>query len=148
MPSKSEPLADQTPPYRDVIYKLLAFTFAMVVIPIGSYFVTVNTVFRGKPTVHFFRPIGIESNRLGRKLFVCWRLCGGPCQRRADFIHHRGHEGRPVRIYPREEGREQEAKVNHTIVEECFPVPIEPMPFMTFIIIAINAIRLIIADYS
>ncbi|KAI9899385.1 hypothetical protein N3K66_005846 [Trichothecium roseum] len=31
----------------DVIYKLLAFTFAMVVIPIGSYFVTVNTVFSG-----------------------------------------------------------------------------------------------------
>ncbi|KAF4988697.1 hypothetical protein FGRMN_9609 [Fusarium graminum] len=31
-----------------VIYKLLAFTFAMIVIPIGSYFVTVNTVFSGK----------------------------------------------------------------------------------------------------
>ncbi|RYP89650.1 hypothetical protein DL770_004228 [Monosporascus sp. CRB-9-2] len=31
----------------DVILKLLAFTFAMVVVPIGSYFVTVNTVFGG-----------------------------------------------------------------------------------------------------
>jgi hypothetical protein len=30
-----------------VIYKLLAFTFAMVFIPIGSYFLTVNTVFNG-----------------------------------------------------------------------------------------------------
>ncbi|KAK7599979.1 hypothetical protein BFJ63_vAg7936 [Fusarium oxysporum f. sp. narcissi] len=29
-----------------VIYKLLAFTFAMIVVPIGSYFLTVNTVFR------------------------------------------------------------------------------------------------------
>ncbi|SPJ87538.1 probable Vacuolar ATPase assembly integral membrane protein VMA21 [Fusarium torulosum] len=28
-----------------VIYKLLAFTFAMIVVPIGSYFVTVNTIF-------------------------------------------------------------------------------------------------------
>ncbi|KAL4729820.1 vacuolar ATPase assembly integral membrane protein vma21 [Fusarium chlamydosporum] len=30
-----------------VIYKLLAFTFAMIVVPIGSYFLTVNTVFNG-----------------------------------------------------------------------------------------------------
>ncbi|KAJ4272296.1 vacuolar ATPase assembly integral membrane protein vma21 [Fusarium torreyae] len=30
-----------------VIYKLLAFTFAMIVIPIGSYFLTVNTIFSG-----------------------------------------------------------------------------------------------------
>ncbi|KAI3323369.1 hypothetical protein HD806DRAFT_535198 [Xylariaceae sp. AK1471] len=34
----------------DVIMKLLAFTFAMVVIPIGSYFLTVNTIFRGNST--------------------------------------------------------------------------------------------------
>ncbi|KAK7756798.1 vacuolar ATPase assembly integral membrane protein vma21 [Diatrype stigma] len=31
----------------DVILKLLAFTVAMVVVPIGSYFATVNTVFKG-----------------------------------------------------------------------------------------------------
>ena len=34
----------------DVIVKLLAFTFAMIVVPIGSYFVTVNTVFKGEST--------------------------------------------------------------------------------------------------
>ncbi|KAI1802804.1 hypothetical protein F4811DRAFT_382790 [Daldinia bambusicola] len=34
----------------DVIIKLLAFTFAMVIIPIGSYFLTVNTIFRGNST--------------------------------------------------------------------------------------------------
>lgn len=33
-----------------VIQKLLAFTAAMVVVPIGSYFVTVNTIFRGNST--------------------------------------------------------------------------------------------------
>ncbi|KAI2782320.1 hypothetical protein F4815DRAFT_30388 [Daldinia loculata] len=33
-----------------VIIKLLAFTFAMVVIPIGSYFLTVNTIFKGNST--------------------------------------------------------------------------------------------------
>lgn len=31
-----------------MILKLLAFTVAMVVVPIGSYFATVNTVFKGK----------------------------------------------------------------------------------------------------
>lgn len=42
----------------DVLLKLLAFTFAMVVVPIGSYFLTVHTVFAGmclssiQPTHH------------------------------------------------------------------------------------------------
>ncbi|RSM16517.1 Vacuolar ATPase assembly integral membrane protein VMA21 [Fusarium oligoseptatum] len=31
----------------DVIYKLLAFTIGMIVLPIGSYFLTVNTIFKG-----------------------------------------------------------------------------------------------------
>jgi hypothetical protein len=31
----------------DVIYKLLGFTLAMVVFPIGSYFFTLKTVFKG-----------------------------------------------------------------------------------------------------
>lgn len=34
---------------REVIVKLLAFTFAMIVFPIGSYYVTVNTIFKGLP---------------------------------------------------------------------------------------------------
>ncbi|KAI1498374.1 VMA21-like domain-containing protein [Biscogniauxia marginata] len=34
----------------DVILKLLAFTLAMVVIPIGSYFLSVNTIFKGNST--------------------------------------------------------------------------------------------------
>jgi hypothetical protein len=31
-----------------VIYKLLGFTLAMVCVPIGSYFLTLNLLFRGK----------------------------------------------------------------------------------------------------
>lgn len=31
----------------DVIFKLIAFTLAMIVVPIGSYFVTVHTIFKG-----------------------------------------------------------------------------------------------------
>ncbi|EJT70056.1 vacuolar ATPase assembly integral membrane protein VMA21 [Gaeumannomyces tritici R3-111a-1] len=43
--------SDTTPavPF-DVIVKLLAFTFAMIVVPIGSYFATVNNVFSGNST--------------------------------------------------------------------------------------------------
>ena len=32
---------------RGVIVKLLGFTFAMAALPIGSYFATVHTVFKG-----------------------------------------------------------------------------------------------------
>lgn len=32
---------------RHVIVKLLAFTLAMIVVPIGSYFLSVNTIFKG-----------------------------------------------------------------------------------------------------
>lgn len=34
--------------YRHVIFKLLGFTFAMIVLPISSYFLTVHSVFKGK----------------------------------------------------------------------------------------------------
>lgn len=33
-----------------VIYKLLGFTLAMVACPIGTYFLTLNTIFRGRST--------------------------------------------------------------------------------------------------
>lgn len=33
--------------HRHVIFKLLGFTFAMIVVPIGSYFLTVHTIFQG-----------------------------------------------------------------------------------------------------
>jgi hypothetical protein len=33
--------------YSSVIYKLLIFTFAMISVPIGSYFLLFNTVFKG-----------------------------------------------------------------------------------------------------
>lgn len=33
---------------RSVIWKLMSFTFAMITLPIGTYFFTVNFVFQGK----------------------------------------------------------------------------------------------------
>lgn len=46
VPEERSDIAPAVP--KDVIYKLLFFTLAMISIPIGSYFVTVNTVFRGE----------------------------------------------------------------------------------------------------
>lgn len=45
-----------------MIVKLLAFTFAMIVVPIGSYFATVSTVFKGPRF----------------PLFLAHRVCYGP----------------------------------------------------------------------
>ncbi|KAK8181151.1 vacuolar ATPase assembly integral membrane protein VMA21, partial [Phyllosticta citribraziliensis] len=36
---------------RSVIIKLLGFTLAMIALPIGSYFLTVNTIFGGNSTL-------------------------------------------------------------------------------------------------
>ncbi|QUC18418.1 uncharacterized protein UV8b_02659 [Ustilaginoidea virens] len=36
---------------KDVIFKLLGFTFAMIVVPIGSYFLTVHSVFKGNSSL-------------------------------------------------------------------------------------------------
>lgn len=38
----------------DVIFKLLGFTFAMIVCPIGSYFATVDTIFKGRQCFPLF----------------------------------------------------------------------------------------------
>lgn len=38
----------QSPTYRDVILKLLGFTAAMVIAPIGMYFLTVDSIFKGE----------------------------------------------------------------------------------------------------
>lgn len=49
-PSSSEESSIAPAVPLDVILKLLAFTFAMFIIPIGSYFVTINTIFNGNST--------------------------------------------------------------------------------------------------
>ncbi|KAF3762355.1 hypothetical protein M406DRAFT_263252 [Cryphonectria parasitica EP155] len=51
----ASPAADQKSDIKpavptDVILKLLGFTLAMIVLPIGSYYATVNTVFKGNST--------------------------------------------------------------------------------------------------
>src|SRR5437870_4249074 len=50
IPSSRQNLPPTNPnsTHRHVILKLLAFTLAMIVMPIGSYYATVNTLFKGK----------------------------------------------------------------------------------------------------
>ena len=45
-------------PRSTIIYKLLAFTFAMITFPIGSYFLSVNMIFGGLsvPSIHLCNP--------------------------------------------------------------------------------------------
>ncbi|KAI1431009.1 hypothetical protein GGR50DRAFT_681825 [Xylaria sp. CBS 124048] len=49
-PASSEQSSTAPAVPTDVILKLLAFTLAMIMIPIGSYFLTVNTLFGGNST--------------------------------------------------------------------------------------------------
>ncbi|RVX74367.1 hypothetical protein B0A52_01492 [Exophiala mesophila] len=47
-PSTADQVSDTSPAVPAyVIYKLLFFTAAMVCVPIGSYFLTLNVIFRG-----------------------------------------------------------------------------------------------------
>jgi hypothetical protein len=89
-----------------VIYKLLAFTFAMIVVPIGSYFLSVNAIFSGT-SLHPY----VSSSRLrtNRKLFSCWWLgcCLGQC--RPCGIHYCSYERGPV---GQTKAREQEGQVD------------------------------------
>ncbi|KAL1859232.1 vacuolar ATPase assembly integral membrane protein vma21 [Paecilomyces lecythidis] len=48
-PTSQQPVSSDVTPAvpADVIYKLLGFTAAMIVAPIGIYFLTVDAIFRG-----------------------------------------------------------------------------------------------------
>ncbi|KAJ9315260.1 hypothetical protein DTO271D3_4427 [Paecilomyces variotii] len=51
-PIPQQPVSSDVSPAvpADVIYKLLGFTAAMIVAPIGIYFLTVESIFRGNST--------------------------------------------------------------------------------------------------
>jgi len=54
---------------RSVIWKLLSFTFAMVTLPIGTYFFTVNYVFNGSSPIR--TPTRLVTNsRQGNTTFA------------------------------------------------------------------------------
>jgi hypothetical protein len=75
--------------YRHVIYKLLGFTLAMVVAPIGSYFLTVDTIFRGQ--LPFLLPSA--ELKTSRQLYVRRRLGGNHGECGLDRICNCGFSG-------------------------------------------------------
>ena len=74
--------------HRSVIAKLLAFTAAMIVLPIGSYFVSVNTLFRGS-FIH--ASTSLTSKRLicDRQRNVRRRISSSNGQCSPDRLRHR-----------------------------------------------------------
>ncbi|EPS26991.1 Vacuolar ATPase assembly integral membrane protein vma21 [Penicillium oxalicum] len=65
--------SDTTPAVpADVIYKLLAFTAAMAVGPIGIYFLTVNTIFRGNSTFAGIAAAVAANVVLFAYIYVAW----------------------------------------------------------------------------
>ncbi|CAG8936138.1 unnamed protein product [Penicillium salamii] len=57
---------------RDVIYKLLGFTAAMVAGPIGMYFLTVNTIFSGSSTLAGITAAITANVVLFAYIYVAW----------------------------------------------------------------------------
>ena len=80
--------------YRNVIVKLLAFTLAMVIGPIGTYFLTLNTVFKGMLARLEGKYVTWDDVDIdGRKLYIC--RCNGGCYGERGACGLRGccHEG-------------------------------------------------------
>lgn len=73
-----------------VIFKLLAFTFAMVVFPIGSYFATVNTIFRGKMSIMNLCTVVFTAVFRQLDLRRCYSSCHSECC--ASRLRYCGHE--------------------------------------------------------
>ena len=100
---------------RAVIYKLLFFTLAMIGLPIGTFFLTVHTVFKGSylysssallsllsalppslitgqpPPLPFTLPSPISNP--ARQFHVRRRPCRSDGQRGIGGLHHRGNAG-------------------------------------------------------
>ncbi|KAJ5801286.1 uncharacterized protein N7518_003354 [Penicillium psychrosexuale] len=56
----------------DVIYKLLGFTAAMIIGPIGMYFLTVNTIFSGSSTLAGITAAVTANAVLFAYIYVAW----------------------------------------------------------------------------
>lgn len=99
--------------FREVIIKLLLFTFAMIILPIGSYFVTLNTIYGGEiilpPYSTLLRNISADTHR---QFNVGRRDCSCHGKRRSSRLRHCCYERRPVRSFRgRGEGTDQEVVI-------------------------------------
>lgn len=82
-------------PYGHVIYKLLGFTLAMVVGPIGTYFLTVDTVFGG---MFFSLIIYAEIDDI-RQLYICRGNSSDYSECGSSGLCHCCNDGRSERSY-------------------------------------------------
>lgn len=90
-------------PFSAVIYKLLAFTLAMIVAPIGTYYLTLNTIFRGLSVLFklslFQHFLVVEKTKVdglsakNRELNTCRSNCGVDCKCCTHCICYCRHEG-------------------------------------------------------
>lgn len=83
--------------FRMIIYKLLAFTVAMVVVPIGSYFATVDLLFRGKPRQDLAGKNITLLILCNRQRHLCRRFGSCHGKRRFTGLRYSCHEGRSKR---------------------------------------------------
>ncbi|KAJ5111349.1 Vacuolar ATPase assembly integral membrane protein vma21 [Penicillium argentinense] len=74
----------------DVIFKLLAFTAAMVVGPIGIYFLTVNSIFGGNPTYAGITAALTANVVLFAYIYVAWKEDQGDQQEAAKAKSKKG----------------------------------------------------------
>jgi hypothetical protein len=66
--------------------------------PIGMYFLTVNSIFRGRTPISYVLIILVHvltGRLLGRKCDIRWNYCRRHGQRRTVRLYLRGLEGRP-----------------------------------------------------
>ena len=80
---------DITDHNRHVIFKLLGFTLAMIVGPIGTYFLTVDHVFKGM----LLRGIQGETFMQDRQLHICGSFGGVYGQCCTGGLCHCGNDG-------------------------------------------------------
>ena len=101
-----------------VIAKLLGFTFAMITLPIGTYFLTVNTIFSG---IHqFISTDKISSTsmlRLCRELDLCWWNSSRHGERGVDRLCDCGDERGSIRS-TRGRGKGEKVKV----IDHGYPI--------------------------
>jgi hypothetical protein len=60
--------------HSSVIWKLMSFTFAMITLPIGTYFFTVNLVFRGESFEAGLCRVVANFMQATQHTRVLWRL--------------------------------------------------------------------------
>lgn len=75
-----------------VIVKLLGFTFAMITLPIGLYFLTVKTIFKGE-RIHLVLPADADETR---QFNICGSIGGDNGERGPARVRDRCHAGGSV----------------------------------------------------